>query len=180
MKNIVVIVGSPRKNGNTELLADAFITGARGAGNIVEKLTIIGKKIGGCIGCNACCRDAEHRCVQHDDMEEYYRLLSAADIIVIATPIYFYGVSSQLKCLIDRLHNPIRSSFKVKKLGLLAVCADEKESVFDSVITMYRSVLSYFSLVDIGIITVYGVVEKGDITGNPKLMVAEEMGRGVC
>ena len=55
MKNIVVIVGSPRKNGNTELLADAFITGARGAGNIVEKLTIIGKKIGGCIGCRHYC-----------------------------------------------------------------------------------------------------------------------------
>jgi multimeric flavodoxin WrbA len=179
LKNIVVIVGSPRKNGNTELLADAFIEGARGAGNNVEKISVIGKKIGGCIGCNACFRDAEHRCVQHDDMEGCYRLLSAADVIVIATPIYFYSVSSQLKCLIDRLHNPIRNSFKVKKLGLLAVCADKKESVFDSVITMYRSVLSYFPLADGGMITVYGVSERGDIAGNPKLKAAEEMGRGI-
>ena len=177
MKNIVVIVGSPRKNGNTELLADAFIEGARSAGNTVEKLSVIGKKIGGCIGCNACYRDAEHRCVQHDDMEDYYRRLSAADVIVIATPIYFYVVSSQIKCLIDRLHNPIRNSFKVKKLGLLAVCADEKESVFDSVITMYRSVLRYFSLADGGTVTVYGVAEKGDIASNPKLKTAEAMGK---
>lgn len=179
MKNIVVIVGSPRKNGNADLLADAFIKGARGAGNSVEKLTVIGKKIGGCLGCNACFRDPEHRCVQHDDMEDCYRLLSAADVIVIATPIYFYGVSSQLKCLIDRLHNPIRSSFKVKKLGLLAVCADEKDSACDSVVTMYRSVLSYFSLLDGGIITVHSVKDKGDIEGNPKLMAAEEMGKEI-
>ena len=179
MKNIVVIVGSPRKNGNTELLADAFIEGARSAGNTVDKISVIGKKIGGCIGCNACCRDAEHRCIQHDDMEDCYRRLSAADAIVIATPIYFYGVSSQLKSLIDRLHNPIRNSFKVKKLGLLAVCADEKESVFDSVVTMYRSVLSYFSLADGGMVTVCGVSEKGDIAGHPKLKAAEEMGRGI-
>ena len=179
MKNIVVIIGSPRKNGNTELLADAFIEGACSAGNHVEKISVLGKKIGGCIGCNACYRDAEHRCIQHDDMEDCYRLLSVADVIVIATPIYFYGVSSQLKCLIDRLHNPIRNTFKVKKLGLLAVCADENDSVFDSVISMYRSVLSYFSLADGGMVTVYGVSEKGDIAGHPKLKVAKDMGREI-
>ncbi|MEA4894928.1 MAG: hypothetical protein VB064_06660 [Oscillospiraceae bacterium] len=60
-------------------------------------------------------------------------------------------------CLVDRLHNPIRSTFQMKQLGLLAVCADEKESVFDSVITMYRSVLSCFFLADGGMVTVYGV-----------------------
>lgn len=67
----------------------------------------------------------------------------------------------------------------MKKLGLLAVCADEKESVFDSVITMYRSILSYFSLADGGMVTVYGVSEKGDIAGHPELQAAKEMGRGI-
>ncbi|MEA4889415.1 MAG: flavodoxin family protein [Clostridiaceae bacterium] len=177
MKNIIVIVGSPRKNGNTELLADAFIEGARSAGNPVEKLSIIGKKIGGCLGCNACCRNMQHQCVQHDDMEIIYKDLNSADVIVIATPIYFYGVSSQLKCLIDRLHNPIRNTFCVKKLGLLAVCADKQESVFDSVIIMYRSVLNYFSLADGGMVLVNSVSEKGDIKGNPKLKAAEDMGK---
>jgi len=179
MKNIVVLVGSPRKNGNTELLADAFIEGARSVGNTVEKISVTGKKIGGCLGCNACYRDAEHRCVQQDDMEACYARFAQADVIVIATPIYFYGVSSQLKCMIDRLHNPIRNSFKVKKLGLLAVCADDREAVFDSVVTMYRAVLSYFSLADGGIVTVWNVSEKGDIKGNPKLKAAEEMGRAI-
>ncbi len=179
MKNIVVIVGSPRKNGNTELLADAFIEGARSTGHTVEKISLIGKKLGGCLGCNACYRDEQHRCVQHDDMQACYECLALADAIVIATPIYFYGVSSQLKCLIDRLHNPIRNSFRVKTLGLLAVCADDEGLVFDSVITMYHAVLRYFSLADGGIVTVCGVADKGDIKGNPKLKAAEEMGRGI-
>ena len=179
MKHIAVIVGSPRKNGNTELLADAFIQGARSAGNTVETISVIGKQIGGCLGCNACYRDAQHRCVLHDDMEDCYQRLSEADVIVIATPIYFYGVSSQLKSLIDRLHNPIRNTFKVKKLGLLAVCADDREAVFDSVSVMYRSVLSYFSLADGGIVTVRGVSEKGDIKSHPKLQAAQEMGRTI-
>ncbi len=179
MKNIVVIVGSPRKNGNTELLADAFIEGARSVGNHVEKLSIIGKKIGGCLGCNACYRNMNGQCVQHDDMESIYEDLSGADVIVIATPVYFYGISSQLKCLVDRLHNPVRNTFKVKKLGLLAVCADKQESVFDSVIVMYRSVLNYFSLADGGMVIVNSVSEKGDIKGNLKLKAAEDMGKKI-
>ena len=146
MKHIVVIIGSPRKNGNTELLANAFIEGAQSAGHTVDVISVAGKHINGCIGCNACYRDAAHKCVYQDDMTECYKQLADADVIVAATPIYFYGVSSQLKCLIDRLHNPIRNSFKVKKLGLLAVCTDAQESVFDSVKAMYHSILSYFSL----------------------------------
>lgn len=176
MQNIVVIVGSPRKNGNTERLADALIRGARAAGHTVEKLRVTSQKIGACLGCNACYRDPEHRCVLHDGMEACYALLAQADVIVIATPIYFYGVSAQLKCMIDRLHNPIRNSFRVKKLGLLAVCADQAEDTFDSVIAMYRAALRYFSLTDGGVVTVPGVAEKGDIEGNPKLQAAEEMG----
>lgn len=176
MRKIAVIVGSARKNGNTELLADAFIRGARGAGNEVDKISVAGKKIGGCIGCDACVRDPAHRCILHDDMEDCYARLAAADIIVAATPVYFYSVSSQLKCLIDRLHNPIHSAFHVKKLGLLSVCADETPEAFDSVIAMYRAILRYFSLADGGIVTVCGVCEKGDIAGSPKLREAEKMG----
>lgn len=111
-------------------------------------------------------------------MQEIYERLSDADVIVIATPIYFYGISSQLKCIIDRLHNPIRNSIKVKELVLLAVCADTFPSTFDSVKAMYFSILSYFSLKNAGIITVPGVPEKGDIMGNPALTEAYRQGEG--
>lgn len=178
MKNIVIVIGSPRKNGNTEILANAFMEGTKRAGNNVEVISIIGKHIKGCIGCNACYHE-KHSCVQQDDMTECYEILAKADVIVFATPIYFYGISSQLKCLIDRLHNPIRNSFKVKKLALLAVCADTKPTVFDSVKVMYQSVLDYFVLEDGGVITVFGVKEKRDIIGNVLLKEAEELGERI-
>lgn len=179
MKNIVVVTGSPRKNGNAELLANAFIEGAVEAGNNVSVISVIGKNIGGCIGCNYCYKNAAHDCVIKDDMTVIYKQLAIAEVIVFATPIYFYGVSSQLKCLIDRLHNPIRNTFLVKKLALLAVCADLNEAVFDSVKVMFNSVRQYFSLESGGIITVSNVENKGDIQNNAKLLEAKLLGNSI-
>lgn len=178
MKNIVVVNGSPRKNGNTELLVNAFIKGAIRADNHVEVISVIKKHIKSCIGCNVCYKEVQ-KCVHEDDMTACYEMLKEADIIVFATPIYFYGVSSQLKCLIDRLHNPIRNTFKVKKLALLAVCADSIPTVFDSVKIMYRSILDYFGLEDGGIITVFGVENIGDMIDNPSLNEAEALGERI-
>lgn len=177
MSKIAVLIGSLRKGGNTAMLAQAFIDGVDKQKNCVETLSVADVKVGGCTGCNACYANDSHRCVQKDDMQEIYQKLADADVIVIATPIYFYGISSQLKCIVDRLHNPIRNTFRVKKLVLLAVCADTEPAVFDSVLAMYRSVLSYFSLQDGGIITVCGVRDKGDIAGNPALKEASELAK---
>ena len=110
-------------------------------------------------------------------MVEIYQNLTDAQTIVIATPIYFYGVSAQLKCIFDRLYNPIRKNIKVKQLILLMVCADTIPNVFDSVITMYKLVLSYFSLTDGGIIKVSGIEKKGDIAGNPALAEAYKLAK---
>lgn len=164
----IVLVGSSRKKGNSDLLADAFISGVKGN---VEKIYVSDLKINSCIGCNACKKGS---CIFKDEMP--YEKLKEADNIVIVTPIYFYNVSSQLKKLIDRLHNPIRNSFKVKKLGLLMVCADTISEVFDSVIVMYKSTLKYFNLEDGGILGVRGVNNIGDIKGNILLEKAKEMG----
>lgn len=179
MENVVVVTGSPRKGGNTELLAEALIKGIKDAGNAVDVISVRDESIHSCIGCNYCYSNEEHNCVFKDDMTKIYKKLASADVIVWATPIYFYGVSSQLKQLIDRLHNPIRETFKVKKLGLLAVCADDKEFVFDSVKIMYRDAIRYFSLNDGGIVTACGVKNIGDIKNNQKLAEAEEMGRSL-
>ncbi len=176
MSKIVVLIGSSRKNGNTEILANSFIDGVDKQKNVVDVISVMGKKVNGCIGCDYCYKDSQHNCVHKDDMQGIYERLADADVIVIVTPIYFYGVSSQLKCIIDRLHNPIRNTFKVKELVLLAVCADDIPSVFDSVQTMYHAVLSYFSLGNAGEITVPGVSEKGDIIGNPALVEARKLG----
>ncbi|WP_349670579.1 flavodoxin family protein [Lacrimispora sp.] len=176
MAKIAVLIGSPRRNGNTEILANALIDGIDKQENSVEVISVIGKRVNGCTGCDFCYRDGSHNCIQKDDMQDIYERLAGADVIVIATPVYFYGVSSQLKCMIDRLHNPIRNTFRVKKLMLLAVCADEIPAVFDSLITMYHSVLSYFSLENGGVITVPGLSGKGDILGHAALLEARKLG----
>lgn len=178
MAKIVVLVGSVRVNGNTDILAQAFVKRAKEA-NEVEVIHVGKVNVNGCIGCNFCYRDKDNNCCQKDDMQDIYSKMSEADILVFATPVYFYGVSSQLKAVIDRLHNPIRNNFKVKKLVLLSVAADTIPTVFDSVKTMYNFVLNYFNLEDGGTITVHGVQEKGDIKGNPALVESYELGRRI-
>lgn len=175
MGKIAVLMGSPRRNGNTAKLVESFVMGANKAGNEVEVIRAATLNINGCLGCNACITNG-HKCVQKDDMQSVYDRLKDVEVIVIATPIYFYGVSSQLKCLIDRLHNPVRNDFSVKKLALLCVCADTIPTVFDSIKEMYESVLRYFSLEDGGMVTVNGVNAIGDIFGNVGLSEAEQLG----
>lgn len=178
MKKIAVLIGSARKGGNTELLANAFVKGAQ-EHHEVTMIFAAKVKVNGCIGCNACYSDENHRCIQKDDMEQIYSQLKDADAIVIATPVYFYNVSSQLKCIIDRLHNPIRDEFKVKQLFLLAVAADTNPTVFDSIKVMYQSVLHYFHLKDGGMITVAGVKDRGDIVGHKALEDAYQLGKNI-
>ena len=178
MSKIAVLIGSSRKGGNTDILAHSFIDGAK-INHDIEVISVADIKVNSCTGCNFCYTSENHRCVQKDGMQEIYDKLTDADIITIATPVYFYGVSSQLKCIIDRLHNPIRNNFKVKKLVLLSVAADTIPTVFDSVKTMYSSVLKYFSLKDGGIITVFGVAKKGAIKDNIALKEAFELGERI-
>lgn len=94
------IYGSPRKAGNTDLMLDAFMEGATVAGAQTERIYVRNLQIEGCLACGAC--DKSGACVQKDEMARVYPLLEAAQRIVVASPIYFYGVTGQLKLLIDR------------------------------------------------------------------------------
>ena len=100
MKNILVISSSPRRNGNSDLLCDEFIKGALEAGNKVEKVFLADKKINVCLGCGACYNTS--KCIQKDDMVDLNDKMVEADVIVLATPVYFYSMAGQLKVLIDR------------------------------------------------------------------------------
>lgn len=122
MSNIIVLSCSPRKGGNTDLLVDAFVKGAE-KNNNVEVVSVADYKVNPCIGCNSCFDREGHDCFQQDDMQVVYDKLKCADVIVVASPVYFYGVSAQLKAIIDRLHTPMRNDFKVKKLALILVGA---------------------------------------------------------
>ncbi len=154
--------GKPTKNRNTDRLTASFVIGAEER-NEVEVIPVHSYDINPCIGCNTCFTSPGNECVQEDDMPLIYRKLKETDMIVIASPVYFYGLSSQLKAVIDRLHTPMRNRFPVRKLGLILVGAAELPELFDAIITQYRLVLNFFHLEDMGMVLVRGVREKGDL-----------------
>ena len=130
MSRVVILVGSVCKGGNTELLAGAFAEGAR-LHNEVEIVSVADYRIHPCTGCNCCFSNEDHVCVQNDDMALIYEKLRNTDTLVVASPVYFYGISAQLKAMIDRLHTPMRNSFSIRQLGLIMVGAATMQDLFD-------------------------------------------------
>ena len=199
--NILIISGSPRKGGNTELLVDAFAKGAA-AHHHVEIVSVRDYKVNPCLGCNACaneryesllsdgrmqpsvaegnaCFKTNGVCAQKDDMTILYEKMSQADMLVIASPVYFYGISAQLKAVIDRFHNPIRDTFHIKKMALLLVGAATLPELFDAILTEYNLCLRFFGIEDAGKILVRGVKDKGDINNTDALNEAYKLGESI-
>ena len=179
MSRIVVLTGSVRRGGNTEMLAGAFADGARERHHEVELVSPADYRINPCTGCNCCYTSAGNRCVQEDDMAMIYDKLRQADTLVIASPVYFYGISAQLKTIIDRLHTPMRSSFRIRRLGLILAGAATLPDLFDPIVMQYRMILKFFSLEDIGMVLVSGVKDKGDVLNGEGIRQAYEMGKSL-
>lgn len=171
---ITVLVGSPRKGGNTDLLADALIAGAKAAGAEVTKFSLRGLKIGPCVHCDYCM--THDHCAIADDMPQAYDLLRKTDALVFATPIYFYTMSAQLKALIDRLHNPMRKTFPIRTTALLSVCEDNTQRTFDPLRATFAAIESYLGWKRAGEVMVDGLSAKGEIVGHEALGRARTLG----
>lgn len=178
MSKIVILVGSMRKGGNTDLLAQSFAEGAS-KNNTVELVSVADYSINPCIGCNSCFTRENNLCFQNDDMIEIYDKLRNADIVAVASPVYFYGISAQLKAVIDRLHTPMRNEFHIKKLALLLVGAAELPELFDPIKMQYQLILNFFHLEDLGMVLVRGVEDKGDIMKTDALKEAYHLGLSI-
>ncbi len=127
-KKILILNGSPRKNGNTKALIESFTEGAKEAGHIVTIFNIHEMDIKHCTGCMAVCVDFKRKhCVQKDDMEKIYPVFEEADIIVFASPLYFWNFTAQLKMVIDRLQSPCLAGIGPKAAMLLSVAGDNEE-----------------------------------------------------
>ena len=176
--NILILSGSPRKGGNTELLVEAFVKGASQKHH-VEVVSVHDYKVNPCMGCNACFKSESNSCVQKDDMPLIYEKMAVADMLVIASPVYFYGLSAQLKAVIDRFHNPIRDTYHIKKTALLLVGAASLPELFDSILAQYRLCLNFFKLEDAGRVLVRGVKDKGDIQNTEAIQKANELGLNI-
>lgn len=169
---VLILNGSARKGGNTDLLIEAFKKGIKNAD--VEVIRVSDYKVHPCVGCNSCLHNDSGRCVRHDDMMYFWEKFSKTDVLVIASPVYFYGISAQLKAVVDRLHAPARNDLPIKRTALLLVGASSKGNVFDAAKLQYECIVDFFGLENLGEVCVGNVKEIGDIKGNPALMLAEE------
>lgn len=152
---ILVLEGSPNKKGSTHLLADCFQQGAQEAGHTVQMLDIAHANIHPCTGCIHC--GYQGPCVQKDDMETIRGEILGADMLVFATPLYYYGMSAQLKTLVDRFC-ACNSSLQNKRMksALLTVAWNSDDWTFDALVSHYKTLVRYLHFQDMGMVLGYG------------------------
>lgn len=187
-KKVVVVCGSPRIGGNSEILADAFIRGAKDAGHSVKKIRLAEKKILPCLGCSYC-SDNSLSCILEDDMNGLYPEILGADVVVMASPVYYFGFTAQLKAFIDRLYGPdvkgnifseANSCFPHKECALLMTASENDKKVFDIPVMHFQRVFNqWFMWANRGMVLVPGVSEAGEIKGHAKLNDAYDIGRNL-
>lgn len=175
-KKILILSGSPRKNGNSDILCDEFMKGAVEAGNEVEKIRIAEKNIGYCRACYAC---KNGPCAIKDDMTEVLQKMINADVIVLASPVYFYSIDAQLKALIDRTVARWLE-VKDKEFYYIVTAADGEEEAAETTINCFRGYADCVNgAKEMGIIYGMGVYEKGEVKNTKAMLEAHEMGKSV-
>lgn len=177
-KKILVISTSLRSKSNSEALADAFSNGARENGNSVEKITLKDKKIAFCKGCLSCQR--LQKCVIDDDAVEIVRKMHDSEIIVFATPIYYYEMSGQMKTLLDRANPLYPSDYAFRAIYLLATAAEEEAFVPERAIRGLNGWIECFKNASFaGSVFAGGVNDAGEIEGHRALGEAYELGKSI-
>ena len=179
-KKIVILTGSPRKNGNTAALTTAFKKGAEEAGHTVTEFFLNGMDIQGCLGCWQGGKDPEHPCVQTDDMLKIYPSYREADVVVLASPLYYWFISGQLKTAFDRLfaiaecdpnvRNPIKDS-------VLIMAAEG--TGFEESVHWYDHLEQRMGWKSLGKVLCGHVTQPGDIKEKPELKQAYDLGRSI-
>ena len=178
-KRILVLSTSPRIGGNSETLADVFIKGAEEAGHETKKICLYDKKIEFCKGCLGC--QTTGKCILRDDAERIIAQMKAMDVLVFATPIYFYEMSGQMKTLLDRTNPLFPAEYEFRDIYLLATSADEEESSMEAAVKGLEGWISWFEKSRLaGVVRGTGADKKGAIEEcGEALSAAYEMGRNV-
>ena len=179
MKKVLILSGSPRKGGNSDILCDEFAKGALKNGNAVEKIRICEKKIAPCTGCYYC-RENGGKCVFQDDMSDILQKIIQTDVLVLATPVYFYSMCAQLKTVIDRTVARW-TEIANKELYYIMTSAENERDTMDGTITaLHGFAMCIDGYEEKGILYGRGVSEKGEVVNFPDLMrIAREMGESI-
>lgn len=171
--NILILNGSPRANGSTAAMVQAFAEGAREAGHKVTVIPVGRKKIAGCLGCEYCHTKGNGRCIQEDDEQEVYAALENAEMLVLASPIYYYTLSAQLQAALHRTY-AVKIPKSVRQTALLL--SSGSPGVYEPSIKQYQlSVVDYYEVKDMGVMT----VNEKDNRVEDNLEVIREFGRSM-
>lgn len=180
-KKIVILNGSPRKKGNTSALAKAFIEGAESSGNTVTEFFLGDMDIHGCKGCWGGHSSKDCPCVQHDDMNQIYPAVKDCDVIVLASPLYYWTMSGQLRTALDRLFaleegdgNLLRGHDRASALLMAA-----EGHGFEDAVTYFDHLMGHLRWKNLGHVLAGGNCDVGDIEGKPELQQAYDLGKSI-
>ena len=180
-KNIVILNGSPRKNGNTSMLVKAFTEGAESAGNTVTEFFLGEMNIHGCKGCFGGNSSLECPCVQKDDMSQIYPAVKECDVVVLASPLYYWNMSSQIRTAVDRLfaleegkENFLRGRDKSSALLMAA-----EGNGFEDVVVYFDHLMEHLRWKNLGHVLAGGNMNDGDIKDKPEIQKAYELGKSI-
>jgi len=168
-------------NGNTAELIKAFIAGAEVRGNEVIRFDLQKMDIHACLGCCRGGADPESPCVQKDDMEQIYSHYRTADIVVLASPLYYWTISGQLKCAIDRLFAVAEADQNYRnpeKSGILLMAAEGND--YEETLYYYNNLMKHLEWQNLGHVLAGGVMDPGDIKGKPVLDDARNLGESIA
>ena len=179
MKNVLIISTSLRGGSNSELLAKECAKGAEEAGNRVELVSLKGKKIQYCIGCLACLKTG--KCVQKDDVPEIMEKLRRADVLVFATPIYYYEMCGQMKTLLDRMNPLYSSDYAFREVYMIATAADGGDSTFEKAYNGLQGWVDCFPKAKLcGLVAGEEIGDPKDAVNHPDVMEkAYELGKEI-
>lgn len=180
-KKIVILNGSPRRNGNTSALAKAFTQGAESAGHTVTEFFLDSMNIHGCKGCLGGHSSRECPCVQRDDMDRIYPAVLECDVVVLASPLYYWNMSGQIYTAVDRLFaleegdgNLLRGHGRASALLMAA-----EGNGFEDAVLYYDHLMEHLKWKNFGHVLAGGNFGSGDIKGRPELAQAYELGKSI-
>ena len=159
--NILILQGSPRANGSTAWMAEEMKKAAEAAGHNVTLVNVARKKIAGCLACEYCHTKGNGACIQKDDMQELYPLMAEAEVLLLAAPIYYFTLCSQLQAPIQRMYC-VNAPAKVKKMALLM--SSYSPGVYTGATAEYHDICNYWKVEDCGIVTAMNEEQKTDAT----------------
>lgn len=178
MKKITVINSTMRKGGNSEILAKEFIKGAKEQGHLVTEIDLRDVSMTFCKGCMAC--QTLKKCVINDGVNDLLQGVSSSDILVFATPVYYYGMSGQLKTLLDRMNALFAMNNRFKEVYLLSSCADEEETAIYGTKVGIEGWISCFDGVTLkDHVLATGATNVGDALNSPAAKQAYELGKKI-